>query len=129
MIVIQHYILKNKPNTLCISLLISLFLYGGLGPLKVAYNNYYSHLPFLLFHNSYSYSSRFSSFGIKAIDLKMGKYCDRRAILKELQQMINEVSENVKTMKEELSTLRKNVENMFKQDLRPIDSMELKREN
>ena len=32
---------------------------GGLGPLEVAYNNYYSNSPFLLFHHSYSYSSKF----------------------------------------------------------------------
>ena len=121
--------MKNKPITLCISLLISLFLYGGLGPLKVAYNNYYSHLPFLLFHNLYSYSSRFLSFGIRAINLKMEKYCDRREILKELQQMVNEVSKKVKAMKEEVSTLQKNVENIFKEELQRLDSMELKREN
>ena len=32
------------------SLSSNLSLYGGLGPLEMAYNNYYSHSPFLLFH-------------------------------------------------------------------------------
>ena len=59
----------------------------------------------------------------------MEKYCDRREILKELQQMVNEFSKKVKAMKEEVSTLQKNIENIFKDELRPLDSMELKREN
>ena len=59
----------------------------------------------------------------------MEKYCDQREILKELQQMVNEFSKKVKAMKEEVSTLQKNIENIFKDELRPLDSMELKREN
>ena len=59
----------------------------------------------------------------------MEKYCDQREILKELQQMVNEFSKKVKAMKEEVSTLQKNVENKFKEKLRPLDSIELKREN
>ena len=45
---------------------LSLSLYEGLGPLEVAYNNYYFHSSFLLFHNSYSYSSKFLLLGIRA---------------------------------------------------------------
>ena len=59
----------------------------------------------------------------------MEKYCDQREILKELQQMVNEFSKRVKAMKEEVSTLQKNVENKFKEELRRLDSIELKREN
>mgnify|MGYP003744426405 CR=1 FL=1 len=59
----------------------------------------------------------------------MEKYCDQQEILKELQQMVNEFSKKVKAMKEEVSTLQKNVENKFKEELRPLDSIELKREN
>ena len=44
---------------------LSLSLYGGLGPLEVAYNNYYFNSPFLLFHNSYSYFSKFLSWRLK----------------------------------------------------------------
>ena len=43
--------------------------------------------------------------------------------------MVNEVSKKVKAMKEEVSTLQKNVEKIFKEELQRLDSMELKREN
>ena len=60
------------------------------------------------FYPSLLGTTKFLPFGIKVVDLEMGEY-DRQEILKDLQQMVNEVLEKVealakskKTIKEEL---------------------------
>ena len=80
---------------------------------QFSYNSYLSPLG----------TSRFPTFGIKVVDLKMGEY-DRQEILKDLQQMVNEVSEKVKVLveskkatKEELSRLQEDLENMSEEEL------------
>ena len=65
--------------------------------------------------------------------------CDQRKFLKEIQQMLNKSSENVKdiskmvkvlvesrqAMKEELSRLQEDLENMIEDELQSLNSMEL----
>ena len=85
-----------------------------------------------------SHQSKFLTFGIRAIDLKMSK-CDQRKLLKEIQQMLNKASEDVKdiskmvkalaeskkAMKEEISSLQRDLVNMTEEELQSLDSMEL----
>ena len=76
-------------------------------------------------------TTKFLSFGIKAINFETGEY-DQQEILKDLQQMVNEVSKKVKAlvksnmaMKEELSRLQEDLENMIEEELQSLNSMEL----
>ena len=84
-------------------------------------------------HQSPLGTIRFLTSGIRVVNIGMGEYCDLREILKELWHMDNEVLEKVKTlaeskkvMKEELSRLQENLENMSEKELQPLDSIELK---
>ena len=75
---------------------------------------------------------RFLTSGIRAVDLETGEY-DWQEILKDLQKMVNEVLEKVKAlaeskraMKEELSRLQKDLENMTEEELQSFNSMKQK---
>ena len=86
-----------------------------------------------------------NTFGIRAIYLDMNE-CDRRELWKELRQMVNKVLEDVKAsyeshnavlkkvkalaesnkaMNEELSRLQEGLENITKEELQSLNSMEL----
>ncbi|KAL0007683.1 hypothetical protein SO802_009185 [Lithocarpus litseifolius] len=77
---------------------------------------------------AFTLQSWFLTFGIIAINLETCEY-DRQEILKDLQQMVNEVSAKVKALvkskkaiKEELSRLQKDLENMMEEELQSLDS-------
>ena len=83
-------------------------------------------------------TTRFLTSGIRAIDFVTSN-CDRRKLLKEIQQMVNKVSKDVKdisekvkalveskkAMKEEHSRLQEDLESMTEEELQSLDSMEL----
>ena len=76
-------------------------------------------------------TTRFLTSGIRVVDLEIDEY-DRQEILKDLKQMVDEVSEKVKAfakskkaMKEELLRLQQDLENMTEDELQSFDLMEL----
>ena len=90
-------------------------------------------------YNSYpSPLGTFLTFGIRDVDFETSE-CDRRELWKEIQQMVNKVLEDVKdvskkvkawaeskkAMKEELSRLQVDLENMTEEELQSLDLMEL----
>ena len=87
----------------------------------------------------------FLTFGIRAVDVDTDD-CDQRELWKELWQMVNKVSKDIKTlyeshnailekvkalaksnkaMNEELSKLQEGLENMMEEQLQSLDSMKL----
>ena len=87
----------------------------------------------------------FLTFGIKTVDVDTDD-CDQRELWKELWQMVNKVSKDIKTlyeshnavlkkvkalaksnkaMNEELSKLQEGLENMMEEQLQSLDSMKL----
>ena len=99
-------------------------------------------------YNSYPSSlgtTGFLTIGIRAVNLDTDE-CDRRELWKELQQMVNKVSENVKVLyeshnailekvkamaksnkaiNEEVSRLQEGLKKMTEEELQSLDSMEL----
>ena len=83
----------------------------------------------------------FLTFGIRTVDLKTSN-CDQRKLLKEIQEMLNKASKDVKdiskmvkalveskkAIKEDLSRLQEDLENMTKEELHSLDSMELEKQ-
>ena len=103
---------------------LSQFLYNFL---QFPYNSYPSSLGTIGFLTS----------GIRAVDLETSD-CDRRKLWKEVRKMLNKVSEDVKdiskkvkslaeskkAMKEELSRWQEDLENMTKEELQSLGSID-----
>ena len=107
--------------------------------LKLSQFPYNSHQFPYNFYPSPLGATRILTSGIKTIDLETSD-CDQRKLWKELKQMVNKVSKDVKdilenvkalveskkAMKKELSRLQEDLENMTEDELQSLDSMELK---